>query len=98
MGSSILARDITGIANQVPQGYAQVVGISSAISPPVPGRILILMPEAQGIRIRDDGTDPTATVGFLITAGTIYEYKGDTSKLKIIEDAASTTLNVLGYD
>lgn len=85
-------------ANLKPVGYAQVVGIAAAISPPVPGRILILHPEAQGIRIRDDGTDPSTTVGFLIPAGTIYEYKGDASKLKIIEDAASSTLNVLGYD
>ena len=98
MGAPILGRDVTATANMRPQGYAQVVGITSAIDPPVPGRILLLMPESQGIRIRDDGTDPTATVGFLIPAGTCYEYKGDPSKLRIIEDAASATLNVLGYD
>lgn len=85
-------------ANLKPMGYAQVVGIATAIDPPVPGRILKLMPETQGIRIRDDGTDPTTTVGFLIPAGTCYEYRGDPSKLRIIEAAASSTLNVLGYD
>ena len=98
MGAPIHGRTVQAVANRRPQGYAQVIGIASAIDPPVPGRILILMPETQGIRIRDDGTDPTATVGFLIPAGTIYEYKGDPSKLRIIEDAASATLNVLGYD
>ena len=85
-------------ANLKPMGYAQVVGIAAAISPPVPGRILKLMPESQGIRIRDDGTDPTTTVGLLIPAGACYEYKGDVRALRIIEAAASTTLNVLGYD
>lgn len=84
-------------ANLRPAGYAQVVGVASAISPPVPGRILKLMPESQGIRIRDDGTDPTTTVGFLIPAGACYEYRGDATKLRIIEAAASATLNVLGY-
>lgn len=98
MGASLLARDITGTANQVPRGYSQVVGISSAISSPVPGRILYLMPENNGIRIRDDGTEPTPTVGFLIPAGVCYIYIGDTSKLRIIEIAVSATLNVLGYD
>lgn len=85
-------------ANLTPVGYAQIVGIATAISPPVAGRILMLNPETQAIRIRDDGTAPTTSVGLLIPAGTIYEYKGDTSKLKIIEDAASSTLNVLGYN
>lgn len=85
-------------ANLKPMGYAQIVGIPSAISPPVPGRILLLTPENQGIRIRDDGIDPTNVVGFLIPAGACYEYKGDATKLRIIEAAASATLNILGYD
>jgi hypothetical protein len=85
-------------ANMKPVGYAQVVGIAAAIDPPVGGRVLMLNPETQAIRIRDDGTDPTTTVGLLIPAGACYEYKGDTRKLRIIEAAASSTLNVLGYD
>ena len=85
-------------ANLKPTKYAQVIGVPSAISPPVPGRILMLLAETQAIRIRDDGTDPTTAVGFLIPAGVAYEYKGDTRNLRIIEAAASATLNVLGYD
>ena len=98
MGAPILARDITGTANLTPRGYKQVVGVAAAIDPPVGGRLLKLMPESQGIRIRDDGTDPTTTVGFLIPAGTCYIYDGDVRQLRIIEAAASATLNVLGYD
>ena len=98
MGSSIRPRNITGDGNLKPLGYAQVVGVASAIDPPVSGRILYILSENQGVRIRDDGEDPTNTVGFLIPAGVCFEYKGDTTKLRIIEAAASATLNVLGYD
>lgn len=84
--------------NLTPVGYAQVVGIAAAIDPPVGGRILMLNPETQGIRIRDDGTDPTNSVGLLIPAGSCYKYVGDVRELRIIEAAGSSTLNVLGYD
>jgi hypothetical protein len=85
-------------ANLKPAGYAQLTSLAAAVDCPVPGRIVDLMPETQGVRIRHDGTDPTTTVGFLIPAGTCYRYEGDPSKLRIIEAAASATLNVLGYD
>lgn len=98
MSTPIFGQHPRAEANLKPAGYSQVVGIASAISPPTPGRILKLMPENQGVRIRDDGTDPTTTVGFLIPAGTCYEYRGDATKLRIIEAAASATLNVLGYN
>ena len=98
MGAPLYGGTPSADANMKPVGYAQVVGIAAAIDPPVGGRILKLSPETQGIRIRDDGTDPTTTVGFLIPAGTCYEYRGDVTRLRIIEAAASSTLNVLGYD
>ncbi len=98
MGAPLYGETPRADANMKPVGYAQVVGIASAIDRPVGGRIVHLSPETQGIRIRDDGTDPTTTVGFFIPPGTCYEYKGDTTQLRIIEAAASSTLNVLGYD
>ena len=95
--SSIPPDTITAEANLTPTGYQQVTTLSSAIDCPVPGRVIYLVAETQGIRIRDDGTDPTTSVGFLIPAGTCFKYVGDASKLRIIEAAASATLNVLGY-
>ena len=90
-------RQLVQDGNLIPTGYAQVTSLASAIDCPVPGRIVYLVAESQGIRIRDDGTDPTTTIGFLIPAGSCFRYVGDTSKLRIIEAAASATLNVLGY-
>lgn len=52
-----------------------------------------LQPETQDVRIRMDGTAPTATVGWRLTAGQIYEFVGDLGQLQVIEVAASASLN-----
>lgn len=59
---------------------------------------VLLQAETQNIRWRDDGTDPTASVGMLLVAGdspTIWE--GDYSVLRFIEATASAKLNVTFY-
>jgi len=89
---------IVADANLVPKGYNQLTTLSAAVSVPGSGRICWLIPETQAVRIRDDGTDPTTTVGFLIPAGVCFKYNGDVTKLKVIEAAASATLNVLSYE
>ncbi|QIP09038.1 hypothetical protein [Bradyrhizobium symbiodeficiens] len=54
--------------------------------------------EAQAVRYRDDGTAPTATVGFpMATADEPFVYQGTISKLQFIEQTASAKLNVLFY-
>ena len=51
----------------------------------------------QPIRWRDDGTDPTSSVGMRLQAGTVFDYPGKPQSLRFIETAASATLNIACY-
>lgn len=87
-------------------GYEQVTGLSSAKGLTVPAvdpngnsgkpNAVLLQSEAQNIRWRADGTNPTASVGMrlLSTALEPWYYDGDLQKIRFIESAASAILNV----
>lgn len=87
--------------NAIPKGYQQITDLSAAAGLTVPAgaRYVILRAEAQDVRWRDDGTDPTATVGQLLKAGdTIaFEYGGNLKAIKFIQAAAGATLNASYY-
>lgn len=77
--------------------YQQLTGLNTAQSLPSRpngARSVVLQPEVQNVRIRDDGTDPTASVGVLLVAGGIYTFRGDLAALRAIETTPSATLNV----
>ena len=57
----------------------------------------IIQAEAQAARWRDDGVDPTATVGMTIAAGGELRYDGDLSVIRFINVAAGTILNISYY-
>jgi hypothetical protein len=46
------------------------------------------------VRWRDDGTDPTTTVGMNLAAGASLDYEGQLAAIKFIEVTASAKLNV----
>lgn len=80
-------------------GYEQISSPSSATALTVPNgatRALIIT-AVQAVRIRDDGTDPTGSVGFLLPVGVPLEYKGDLSAVKLFEDVAGAIVDVLYY-
>lgn len=82
-------------------GYEQVTTLTSAVglaSIPDGARYALIQAEAQAVRYRDDGTNPTSTVGMIIPSGGSVWYTGQAlQKLKFIEAAASAKLNVLYY-
>lgn len=82
-----------------PLGYQQLTSLGSAAALTVPAgaQRALFVAETQSVRLRDDGTDPSATVGLLLSAGTVLDYRGNLSAVKIIETAASAKLNVLYY-
>lgn len=86
-------------ANLKPLGYQQVTSLSSAAGLTVPnGTILaLIIPESQSVRWRDDGTNPTASVGMLLAAGATLSYTGDMLSIKFIEVTASAKLNISYY-
>lgn len=78
-------------------GYQQVTNLTAAVGLTVPAgaSIALLQVTGQNVRWRDDGTDPTTTVGMVLTSGADpYPYSGDLSKIKFIEATATAVLNV----
>lgn len=82
-------------------GYQQITSLSSATGLTVPTapagdtiKAALLQAETQNVRWRDDGTNPTASVGMVLAAGDTLLYDGDLSKIKFIEATASAKLNV----
>jgi hypothetical protein len=85
--------------NDTPVGYQQITSASSAQSLTVPGyaRWAIIIPESQAVRFRDDGTDPTATVGTPLAVGQPLIYTGNLKAFRVIEQTASAKLNISFY-
>ena len=82
-----------------PLGYQQITSLSAStgLTPPVEASIAEIIVEAQGIRYRDDGTAPTASVGMPVAAGNAFQYSGDLSAIKFIQQTSGAILNVSYY-
>lgn len=78
-------------------GYQQItsLGSSTALTVPAGAMFALITPESQGVRWRDDGTAPTATVGYPLAAGVELQYAASSlTALRFIEQTASATLNI----
>lgn len=89
---------------RIPNGYEQITDLSSAVGLTVPSgtRLCLIQAESQSVRWRDDGTNPTASVGMIITENSILLYtgSGETSPfaaIRFIETTAGAKLNVSYY-
>lgn len=89
-------------------GYQQITSLSSAQGLTVPDKdpvtgllmdptVAYIVAETQGVRWRDDGVAPTASVGMPLAAGVPFPYDGDLNKIKFIEQSSSAKLNVSFY-
>ena len=85
--------------NVKPMGWERITALSAAVglTVPVGARIALLIAETQAVRFRDDGTNPTATIGMPIFVNTPFWYNGDLSAFKVIEQAVSASLDILYY-
>ena len=85
----------------VPVNYEQLTSLSSAAGLTAAkydgASAAVIQAEDQNVRWRDDGTDPTASVGMQLTAGNDIWYTGSFSAIKLIEETASAKLNVTYY-
>lgn len=83
-----------------PLGFERITGLSSAKGLTIPAgtSLALITPESIPVRWRDDGTDPTAGVGYPLEVGA--ELQADSAKLpriKFIETGASSVLCVVYY-
>lgn len=86
----------------VPKGYQQIaapdLATARGITPPQGARVAIIQAIDEDVRWRDDGVDPTTTVGIILGAGRDMFYTGDLARIKFIELAASAELNISYYE
>jgi hypothetical protein len=80
-------------------GYQQVTSLASASALTVPtgATVALIQAETQSIRWRDDGTNPTTSVGMVLSAGETMFFTGSLSGFKAIEVSASAKLNISCY-
>jgi hypothetical protein len=86
---------------RVALGYQQITNLTTVQSLTVPPGAKSVDLEAEGatIRFRDDGVNPTATVGFPLSTGVSppFTYFGNLSKLRFIQAAPTATLDAMFY-
>lgn len=82
-----------------PQGYEQITDLSSVVALTPPGSAVYAMMQADGnpIRWRDDGVDPSATVGLRLPLNFSYWYTGSLAALRLVEEVSGAKLNVAYY-
>lgn len=87
---------VVAVGPSSPLGYQQITSLSAAASLTVPtgATIAVIIAETQAVRWRDDGTNPSATVGMPLPVQTPFVYSGDLSAIKFFEQAGSAKLNV----
>ena len=89
-----------GIANWQNLGYQQITDLDPAVGLDVPegARFAILVAEAQHVRWRDDGDDPTTAIGMLLkTTDQPFLYAGSLEAIRFFDDTAGAILNVSYY-
>lgn len=89
-------------------GYQQITSLSAAAGLTVPTKdpvtganvkanFALITAETQDLRWRDDGVDPTASVGMPLAAGVTLQYDGDLGRIKFIEQTGGGKLNISYY-
>lgn len=58
---------------------------------------LLIQCAAQAIRWRDDGTAPTAAVGYPIAVGVDFVFTGNFANLRLIAQTAGAVVNLVAY-
>lgn len=81
-------------------GYCQLsvttaVGLSTCAGGIPAGSIFAyITPETAAIRWRDDGSAPTATVGYPVSAGSQLQYGGPLTAIQVIAQSGTSTVDV----
>lgn len=100
----LMAQERSSTDHINPLGYCQLTATGTAAlistcSGGVPARTVwaVLCVETANIRWRDDGTNPTASVGMPATAGQCIYYSGTMSAFAIISQSGSPVVNISFY-
>ncbi len=89
-----------GFMGEKALGYVQITNLtaSTALTIPAGTSLILVQPQTQAVRWRDDGSDPTASVGYPLAVGSELRYTcAQMSRLRFIEQTASAAINVVFY-
>jgi hypothetical protein len=79
-------------------GYQQITGSGvMTLTPPAGATTALISVSANAIRWRDDGTNPTASVGMPVAVGQEWQYAGPLAALAIIAQSGSATIDIAYY-
>lgn len=87
-------------ARYVPMGYIQIetdTEEAQALVPPDGATAALIIVEAQAIRYRDDGEDPTSAVGMPMMVGDTMLYDAGLSTIRFIGQVDGAIVNVCFY-
>lgn len=79
---------------------AGTLAAATNLSPPLGATVAQICVETAGVRYRDDGTSPTASVGMPAVAGTnpyCFQYAGPLTQVQFILISGSPTMDVSYY-
>lgn len=87
------------VSNLIPLGYQQILApaTSTGLLPATSADYAYIKVQEQDVRYRDDGVNPTATVGVVIQAGQGIWYTGDLSAIQFIETTSGSEININYY-
>ena len=80
-----------------PSQMGLAVASATGLSAPGGATIAQICVENAGVRYRDDGAAPTASVGIPAAAGSCFSYSGPLSVIQFIAQSGSPTLDVSYY-
>lgn len=80
-------------------GHQQITNLAAATALTIPQgcSYAIITAQTQAVRWRDDGTDPTSSVGYPLDTGVELFYDAQLGRLKFIEQASGGAINVAYY-
>ncbi len=98
----ITADQIRALVNgdgMTPKGYEQITSLGSATALTVPGGATraVVVVEGHAVRWRDDGTNPTSSIGMLLGIGEELNYTANLAAIKFIEQTAGAILDISYY-
>jgi hypothetical protein len=91
--------NVTGAKNYNPLGY-EALAPTSATKMDVPNgaKYALITIEVQPVRMTDDGTTPTLTVGMVLPKDVApFWYAGNLSKVQFFNDTAGGLVKILYY-
>ena len=79
------------------QMLAPTVSTSVVLTPPKGASWALMQPMGAPVRWWDDGSAPTVSQGFALSAGAYYTYAGDLKAFRAIAESGTPTLSVSYY-